>query len=170
MKRGRQRAESDGKVAEVEGWLGRKGWQQRSLKMCCSSVTWRRPCLFRLLLSNNSLVTSLHCQDAKVADRTVTLTESRKKKKKCGKKRECAWNNSIWLIQIAVLNSSISFGFVCLFFFGFTGDSVQPFSFCFLPLHLSERESFNNRLTRFLKPPLTYHLHTPQRRSYRDTH
>lgn len=39
-----QRAEADGKVAEVEGWLGRKGWQHWSLKMCCFSVTWRRPC------------------------------------------------------------------------------------------------------------------------------
>lgn len=44
IKRARQRAEADGKVAEVEGWLGRKGWQQRSLKLCCFSVTWRRPC------------------------------------------------------------------------------------------------------------------------------
>lgn len=44
IKRARRRAEADGKVAEVEGWLWRKGWQQRSLKMCCFSVTWRRPC------------------------------------------------------------------------------------------------------------------------------
>lgn len=44
IKWARQRSEADGKVAEVEGWLGRKGWQQGSLKMCCSSVTWRRPC------------------------------------------------------------------------------------------------------------------------------
>lgn len=45
---------------------------------------------FRLLLSNNSLVTSLHCTDSKVADKTVTLTE---REKEGG--RLCALNNSI---------------------------------------------------------------------------
>lgn len=60
--------------------------------------------------------------------------------------------------------------YVCLFLFRVT-DNLIP-SFSLVPFFsLSVRaQSFNNRLTHFFNPPLTYHLHTPQRRSYRDTH
>lgn len=38
-------------------------------------------------------------------------------------------------------------------------------------LSLSVRaQPFNSRLTHFFQLPLTYHLHTPRRRSYGDTH
>lgn len=94
IKRERQGAESDGKVAEVEGWLGRKGWQQRSLKMCCFSVTWRRPCLsgfFRLIIH-----LSLHYTARPQGCLQDCDTDRRRKRKGGGG----ALNNSMWLIPL----------------------------------------------------------------------
>lgn len=94
IKWARQRSEADGKVAEVEGWLGRKGWQQGSLKMCCFSVTWRRPChsSFFCLITHLSLRYTARRQGC--WQDCDTDREKRKKENVCHK--QFNYPHSIW--------------------------------------------------------------------------
>lgn len=128
IKRGRQSCEADGKVAEVEGWLGRKGWQQRSLKMCCFSVTWRRPCHsgFFFLITHLSLRYTARRQGC-----WQDCDTDRKRKKEEGESGVCALNNSIWLVQFIY---SLP---VCALLFRVTGNLLPSLLILFFSLSVS---------------------------------
>lgn len=121
IKGARQSAAADGKVAEVAGWLGRKGWQQRSLKLCCFSVTWRRPChsSFFCLISHLSL--------RYTPGRRVCWHDSDTDRERKRRRTECA----LWTIQLDSFNLAefiYSFSYVCVFLFGVAGNPIQfPF-------------------------------------------
>lgn len=93
-------------------------------------------------------------------------TDRRRKRRK-----EIVCSEQFNLTQSIKLSSIHLFIFnVCLFFFR-VGCNLIHFLSLVLFFSLSVRaQSFNNRLTHFFNPPLTYHLHTPHSRSYRDTH
>ncbi len=140
--RERERAEADGKVAEVEGWLGRKGWQQRSLKMCWFSVTWRRPChsSFFCLITHLSLRYTARRQGC-WQDCDTDRKRKRRKEIVCSEQfnlTHSVQSNSIHLLIF----------YACLFLFRVTDNSIQFnsfLSFCF-PLCLSEHSHLTTAL------------------------
>lgn len=139
IKRARQRAEADGKVAEVEGWLGRKGWQQQSLKMCCFSVTWRRPCHSSFFC----LITHLSLRYTAQTPRLLTRLWHWQKEKK--KERDCV----LWTIQFDPFNLAEFIYSFSMCAYSYSGSLIIQFnsflSFCF-PLCLSERSHLTTAL------------------------
>lgn len=154
---------------ESRGWWkgcggGRLTWEERMTALIIKNVLLPRyleaSLPFLLLLSNNSLVTSLHCLMPRLLTR---LWHWQKRKKEgtmlCVLSNQFCWNQFLY-----------SLFHVCLFF---TGPLIIKFNgfFTHSLLHcLSGSSHSATALVHFFNPPLTYHLHTPQRGSYRDTH
>lgn len=150
----------DGKgCGGVEGWLGRKGWQQRSLK----NVLLLRYLCHAGFFCNNSLVTWLHRQTPRLLTGLwhwqAEWEEEEEKEEE--QRKVCAPNNSIWLVQFIYSQPVRAYSGSLAIYYHFL--SAFYFSLC-----LSEHGHLTARRTHFPQPPLTYHLHTPQRASYRD--
>lgn len=126
----------------VEGWLGRIGWQHRSLKNVLLLPLPARVVAIRgLLLSNNSLVTCLHRQTPRLLTELVTLT-SKEQERKRERERSKRVRVLLGTIQFDSFNSSIhsqarTYSGSLAIYNRFL--SVFNFSLC-----LSERRPFNS--------------------------
>lgn len=144
-------------MTESWGWWkgcggGRLTWEERMTALIIKNVLLLRyleaSLPFHLLLSNNSLVTSLRCRMARLLTR-LWHWQKEKKKEQC-----CVF----WAINLAEINSSIHFSMCAYFLQGPLIIKLNAFHSFSSSLSVRE-QSFNNRLTPFLQS--TTHLPPP---------